>query len=592
MKNLYKTNAAFFSRLSGQVLITLIFCLSFTIVAIAQTDFANSKNQEIDAETLQRIKTSKSARKDFINQLEMESGRQANPGMLPQSFLNSENLSGDTTGNGLDPAFANITLEDAYTRVERVAVQPDGKILVGGSFTQINGVRRYGLIRLNANGTLDTSFNAGNTGPNSQIDEIVVQPDGKIMIGGFFNAYNGVARSRIARLNSDGTLDTSFDPGVGANTVIYDIKILPDSKILASGAFTFYNNIAANRIVRLNANGTQDNSFVPPTTNNQINEMALQTDGRILIGGNFNLVGGLTRNGVARLNADGTHDTTFDPTTNTATYTTSFIIQPDGKIIVGAAYDSTGGNKNIVRLNSNGSLDNTFVSAYPAGLDSTLHDMILQPDGKILAAGFFNAGLSNPQIGYGVVRFNTNGSLDSSFSQSTFSLGNNSGLEAFSMALTPGGQIVVGGDFYKYSDSTISKRIAILNSNGTVDNSYNVLIEAEGYARTTVRQSDGKIIVGGSFLRVNGVSRNDLARLNADGTLDNSFNPAFDSDIYTLALQPDGKILVGGRFTVVNGFEANSAARLNSDGSIDGTFVTAADVGCAIYLQHFSPAGR
>ena len=187
-----------------------------------------------------------------------------------------------TTGlaDSFDPNANNI--------VNSIAVQADGKILAGGVFTTLapNGgaaVTRNRIARLETDGRLDQTLNLSTVG--SFVFATAVQPDGKILIGGIFTTVLGVARNNIARLNTDGTLDTAFNPN--ANGDVHSIAVQADGKILAGGDFT--NSIGGqtrNRIARLDATTGLADSF-DPNANNNVYSIAVQADGKILAGGNF-----------------------------------------------------------------------------------------------------------------------------------------------------------------------------------------------------------------------------------------------------------------------------------------------------------------
>ena len=170
-------------------------------------------------------------------------------------------------------------------------------------------------------------------------------------MGGSFNSIGGVTRYNLARLNTDGTLDTGFDPNV--NGPVSSISVQSDGKVLAGGFFTTVGGVARNNIARLNADGTFDMYF-NPSTNNYVNSIVLQSDGRILVGGNFTTVGGVARNRIARLYADGTLDSTFDPSADNSVY--SIAVQSDGKILAGGSFTSIGGQarNRIARLTNTG----------------------------------------------------------------------------------------------------------------------------------------------------------------------------------------------------------------------------------------------
>ena len=241
------------------------------------------------------------------------------------------------------------TLNGPNNTVQCIAIQTDGKVLIGGDFTSYNGTPINRIARINTNGFLDTSFNPG-TGPDQRVASIAIQPDGKIVIVGHFKTYNGTSRNYIARLNTNGSLDTSLNPIPGPDDSIISVALQPDGKILVGGRFTSYDGVTRNYIARLLPSGSFDPSFSmisPHGCNFDVNIVAIQTDGKVLIGGYFTSYKGISRNHIARVNADGSLDTSFDigigvdcplwPTVY------SIALQPDGKIIIGGYFTSYNG---------------------------------------------------------------------------------------------------------------------------------------------------------------------------------------------------------------------------------------------------------
>jgi uncharacterized delta-60 repeat protein len=205
-----------------------------------------------------------------------------------------------------------------------VALQPDGKILVGGKFALLNGTPRNNIARLNADGSLDHTFANALAGPNGRVFCLAVQPDGRVLIGGQFTTVNGVSRGHIARLNADGSLDTTFLNGLtGVGDDIYEpyvrtLALQTDGRVLIGGIFVTINGVSRQNIARLNADGSLDTtfqhlSFAGASSSNgpSVQSIALQSDGRVLIGGEFFLLNDLYSNGIARLNFDGSRDTIF-----------------------------------------------------------------------------------------------------------------------------------------------------------------------------------------------------------------------------------------------------------------------------------------
>ncbi len=351
-----------------------------------------------------------------------------------------------------------------YPLVSSLAVQADGKILVGGEFTTLGGQPRHHLARLNADGTLDPTFNPGAGNPQTvdRVYSLAVQADGKILVGGRFRTLGGQSRLNLGRLNADGTLDPTFNPG--ASWTVYSLAVQADGKILVGGNFTRLGGQPRACLGRLNADGTLDPTFNPRAEGGNspfVDSLVVQADGKILVGGRFRTLGGQPRDSLGRLNADGTLDTSFYPKVGIfAPHVHCLVVQADGKILVGGEFTMLGGQprNHLGRLNANGTLDPTF----------------------------------NPGAGD-------------------------------------------GNYLYVYS-------LAV--------------------------QADGKILVGGVFITLSGQLRYGLGRLNADGTLDPTFNPemggVYAPHVHSLAVQADGKILVGGWFTMLGGQPRDNLGRLNN----------------------------
>ncbi len=289
-----------------------------------------------------------------------------------------------------DPGF--VTGTGANAAVWPITLQPNGKIIIGGAFTSYNSAARNRIARLNMDGSLDNSFVIGTGFNGYTVRTTALQSDGKILVGGDFTSYNSTTTNRIVRLNSDGSLDGSFTTGTGANNQVHSTAIQSDGKIIIGGQFTNYNGTAQKSIARLNADGSLDTGFLIGTgANGTVWTISLQSDGKIIIGGNFTTYNGLSRNGIARLNSDGTLDASFvvGSGANGTVYSTS--LQSDGKVIIGGwytTYNSTSIN-NIARLNIDGSLDPGF--AVGTGANNYILTASVQSDGKIIFGGYFTS---------------------------------------------------------------------------------------------------------------------------------------------------------------------------------------------------------
>jgi len=350
----------------------------------------------------------------------------------------------------LDTAFA--TGAGASSAVLSVAVQSDGKVLIGGNFTTYNGTSRGYVARLNSDGSLDTGFLATGAGASSAVLSVAVQSDGKILIGGYFWTYNGTSRWNVARLNSDGSLDTGFlATGVGANGDVDSVAVQSDGKVLIGGNFTTYNGTSRGRVARLNSDGSLDTTFATGVgADSGLSSVAVQSDGKILIGGWFSTYNGINVVRVARLNSDGSLDTTF--TTGAGANSSAVLsvaMQSDGKILIGGdftAYNGTARGR-VARLNSDGSLDTGFL-ATGVGANSYMYSVAVQSDGKILIGGAFTT-YNGINRGY-VARLNSDGSLDT-----TFTTGAGANLAVNSVAVqSSDGKILIGGNFSTYNGTS------------------------------------------------------------------------------------------------------------------------------------------
>ena len=227
-----------------------------------------------------------------------------------------------------------------------LALQSDGKILVGGNISGYNGTLLSCIIRLNGDGSIDNTFNTGSgfSGGKSSVSSITVQSDGKILVGGGFTDYNGTAVSNIVRLNSNGTIDDTFNFGIGFNSIVYDMELQSDGKVIVVGNFSSYNGTPANRIIRLNSNGMVDGSFNSGGGfDSVVNSIGAQSDGKLVCGGYFTDYDGTSTNSLTRLNNDGSNDVNFVIGSGFNDAIDSLIIQLDGKIVcVGSFFDYNG----------------------------------------------------------------------------------------------------------------------------------------------------------------------------------------------------------------------------------------------------------
>ena len=426
-------------------------------------------------------------------------------------------LRAQSADDGFDP--------NANGTVRVVVVQPDGKILIGGDFTSVfvpdgdpPDVMRNRIARFTPGGLLDEGFNPN---ANGTVNSIAVQADGKILVGGAFTSIGGAARNGLARLDPVTGAADSFDPN--ANGAVNTIAVQADGKIFVGGAFTSICGASRNRIARLDPVTGAADSF-DPGASDTVNTITVQADGKVFVGGAFTGIGGATRNRIARLApATGAADS-FDPSANGTVNTIA--LQVDGKVLAGGAFTSIGGQarNRIARLDAGTGVADSF----DPNASGTVNSIVVQSDGKVLAAGAFTT--VSPNGGAALAR----------------------------------------------------NRVARFERDGLADRTLNDLNSGLIYA--TANQADGKILIGGKFSSILGVPRANIARLNADGTLDQFFDPGAIGDsrigaVYAIAVQPDGKILVGGAFYQIGGVARRNIGRLYGNGVVDGFDPSPSDPG-------------
>jgi uncharacterized delta-60 repeat protein len=558
-------------------------------------------------------------------------------------FFNTDTLVDQRTGaitrylsdGTLDTSF-NFSRD--YKFVAAAAPAADGKLLISAT-RYLYGVPTEQILRLNADGGIDQTFKSPIVASNSvtSVSWIVQQADGKILVSGFFDAFAGVARSKIVRLLEEGTVDSSFTspqfefdafgtPGIYSRPVV-----LADGKILIAGNFTSVNGAHVLGVVRLNGDGSLDYTFqasgyAPSGFYSPVAGLIVQNDGKIVIRGAFFLSQGVAA--LFRLNADGSPDTSYSYVTNLLGNgaPSDIILQPDGKVVVPFFLS-------IYRFNTDGSLDSSFASPVA---NAGIGRINLQPDGRILFGGFFtDVNSTGTDSHFGVARLNGDGTLDPSLTA-----GSRTGYEKFPgsfVRLPDRSTLISFGSVSPYVPA-VSFNLRRLLPDGSVDTAFTLSsskpdsILTQGFAATGFTQlSDGAFFIRGQLEDYSAASgkflasgeevtsftsdpstldfpeasalseeklllcagdsaqatiQGPLARLASDGELDSTFHvPASITDAqiirdflgellemfvgsHVLAVQPDGKSL----FDYLASDGLFHLVRLNSDGSMDSTF--------------------
>lgn len=552
--------------------------------------------------------------------------------LIAGSFYGYNNITSFNLARALpdgrpDPEFAGTNLIDfVSSSISALHVLPNGQFYIGGSFPPQAAVGRRNIARLNANGTVDPGFNATAV-LDRTVQALATLPDGRLVFGGI----------RLGRLLPSGAPDTTFGgSGILTNyNAVFGLALQPDGRLVCAGSFGTVDGVALNGLARLNADGTRDTTFsTPGGANGRIGTLHRLADGTLLIGGEFSRVGGHERRALARLLPDGALDLTFRCDLGTTVFSDSILYATirafspagAGRMVGGGIFASANGTprSGVMQFELGGSANRP---PWVLGSDATLPvsesddlRLVIRTDGRpapslrwfqgnTLLGGSTNDTLvvSNVTAAaageYRVVAQNTQGSVTQLVARvqvnaltnlpgrvnAAFHPGSGPGprsevgMESFlySVALQPDGGVVVGGAFSNFNGRT-SRGVARLTPHGQPDPAFNIGSGPAGASPTSVieiRQVEpaggGKLLVAGSHASFAGFAAPALTRLHADGSVDTGFRlQGFSSlaNVQRLKQQADDRWLLLGQFQATNPVPLSGLARILPDGTLDPSF--------------------
>ncbi len=457
-------------------------------------------------------------------------------------------------------------------------------------------------------GALDLSFNADNSlttvppfnqlpGANKPLNALAVQPDGKVILGGEFTAYNASVSPRLTRVLTNGFADPLFDVGSGADKPVTAVAVyingVQKGKIVVAGAFTSINGTQRNSVALLNSDGTLDANFDPGSgADGPVYSMALQADGNIVLGGDFSSFNGFARQRLVRLLQNGQVDTTFDPGSGPdgpvyaigATFPLPFTVgytnangRPATNLLTATALASNGVIRLTYTLKDDVDELRVFQGTdliYTTGPTNTA--VFVTNDDSTITTNFVSRVANIP--------FGTNSSTVLGFLVMNQTAATTN--DTANTSVIPRRFLLRGNDRYfcgrRRSFSTYQGQqvgnIAQLKLNGVLDPASQTGIGTDGTVNAIAIDSVVRPVLGGSFSAFNSVPRQGLVRLTKEGAIDKTFDSGNgpNDTIYSIALQRDGNILIGGAFTSYNATRRRGVARLYEDGSLDTTFLDTA----------------
>lgn len=482
----------------------------------------------------------------------------------------------------VDTTFNSAIQTDAIVEIVPVA---DNKFLIA-SFPSSN--QFSSLARINSDGSLDETFDSGlafDTGFQIDIFDIAVNADGKIIIVGTFTTFNGQAVNKIVCLNEDGSVDESFDVGTGPSlenngfSYIQSVSLQSDGKIILAGSFDKFDGSDTNNIIRLLEDGSVDSDFIIAEAifnafgSFSIKEVEVLSNDDIILASHADLI---------KLHSDGSYDPTFFSGEFNNELIVGFagsveVVQsPDGLIYFGGRYSRYNNAFRVGLLSLDASGVVTEFDPQLGGIPD-LRAIEVQEDGKILVGGIF-LGVEDIVVN-NIARFNPDGSLDEDF---VSNLGSGPQGNVRDIYVNESGEIYVGGSFNWFSDSYHPGIVKLL-VDGTMDENFdsNIYVPFVGPGVEKILPQENDLILGGSFqsnlidqfVRIDGATGIIDASFNADNLFDLDISSGERMEIVGLDLQSDGKILVYGRN--VNSPEGGFIYRYSKDGVKDETFESA-----------------
>jgi uncharacterized delta-60 repeat protein len=469
-----------------------------------------------------------------------------------------------------------------YKQVRAAVSAGNGKFYVAATRYVYGTKEIEQILRLNSDGSIDPSFTPAviaSPGDNQNfVWTMYLQPDGKILAGGYFTTVSGIARQNLVRLLSNGSVDTDFAPPKIDGGEVYAITLQPDNKILVGGSFSFVGNNTSLGVTRLTSNGSVDSTFNPAgfirgSASQRIRAFVVQSDGKIVMAGQFKLTSKGSPAPLLRLNADGSVDATFTLVTNIVNPVgREFVMQSDGKFVATVS-------SSVYRFNNDGSRDNSFrqpvildttVSSFGNPVAGTPVSINALSDGDFLVGGIFTdvdpPGSPNNSH-FGVVRINSDGTVDSSLTSS-----HKTGVEIApnSFARLADGSTLIG--FVDKIDPVIPYNVGRLLSNGSFDPNFtlsssdpNGFLSGGFTARGFEQLSNGSFFVFGLKPTANALS---YGKVSATGVSDTTYASDTPPVFQTATATPDGKVLLAAG-TDAQSTVYDTLRRVGADGHLD-----------------------
>ena len=375
----------------------------------------------------------------------------------------------------------------------------------------------------------------------------LVYDQGLSLLNKTFRSSSTTNSSYYLGIGNELNIDIDRNPTSGFNSLVFTSAYQSTGKLIVGGIFTTYGGVNVNRVIRLNVDGTLDNTFSAPTMPSGNMRFSIDSSDRIVIGGSFTT----PTNRILRLTADGAYDSSFVVGSGLNAVVWDVKHQADGKILVAGAFNTYNGStrNDLIRLNTNGSVDTTFNAGSGSGTGG-IFSIATTSDGKIYIGGQFTT--YNGTAKNNIVRINTNGTIDTGFSVTTGIQGGggfSNGI-VYKILVDSTDKVYIGGDFGTFNGTTANKLIK-LNYNGSVDTSFVVGSGFNAPIKDMVLKNGGYIIPVGSFTTYKGDTHTSIIKLDLSGTSIGVHNLTYNSTVESISYFSDTNISIFGYFTTI-----------------------------------------
>lgn len=461
--------------------------------------------------------------------------------------------------------------------VNAVARLPDGSIVFGGSFDSANGVPRLNIAKLNPDGTLDSAWNPSAGG---SVSALAADGSGNVYVGGQFTSIGGQSRRDLAKLSGSGAVDANWNPSpsiASFDDFVAALLVDTSGNVFVGGNFTAIGGQSRSNIAKLSGTGvgSADATWNASASGN-VYALATDNGGNVYAGGQFTTCGGQSRSNIAKLSGTGTGaaDANWNPAADATVE--ALAVDGSGNVFAGGKFTTIGGQtrSNIAKLSGTGT--GAANASWNAVTSGEVVALGVDSSGNVYAGGSFaTMGL---QLRSNIAKLAGSGSGAADVNWNPSANG-----PVHALAVDSSGNVYAGGQFITLGGQQ-HLGLGQVSANGTTSPAMTDAEASVFGVTVTAAQPGGGIIVGGSFLKANQQPRGNLLRLNADGTLDSSWNPSANKDVQALAVDSNGDVYAGGLFSSMSGQARGGIAKLSGTGTgaVDANWNPAANNGVSV----------